>query len=152
MALYMILALKKTCTAKKRWHSMQSTSPQPCCHGGTDRRSERRPHSDGGLETRTHFREIPPRFFHANLTNPFTYYCIPQRGKKLEQWTPYETYNSDARNLYWNLKWGICWVVPPSQDSSHHQDYEPCLVGHPYKLTFICHRHPGRGCPTQGIC
>ena len=23
------------------------------------------------------------------------------------------------------------WVTPPSQDASHHQDYEPFLVGNP---------------------
>ena len=27
--------------------------------------------------------------------------------------------------------------VAPSQDASDHQDYEPFLIGNPYKQTFI---------------
>ena len=55
----------------------------------------------------------------------------------------------DLNDLYNNLKstWQspYSWVVflyiytldmAPSQDSSDHQDYEPFLVGDPYKLSF----------------
>lgn len=64
---------------KKRWHSMQSTSPQPCCHGGTDWRSERLRwggNTDHG---------IPPGFFMS--TNRFMYH--PLKKKKI--------------NALWNL-------------------------------------------------
>ena len=30
---------------------------------------------------------------------------------------------------------GCCWVAPPPSNS-HHQDYEPFLVGNPYKPSF----------------
>ena len=27
--------------------------------------------------------------------------------------------------------------LPPTQDASHHQDYEPFLAGNPYKPSFV---------------
>ena len=31
----------------------------------------------------------------------------------------------------------LFWVVPPSQDASHHQDYDIFLIGNPNRSTFI---------------
>ena len=44
-------------------------------------------------------------------------------------WPSGSRYLSDQEIIYWNYL--------QFQDASHHQDYEPFLVGNPYKPLFV---------------
>ena len=43
-----------------------------------------------------------------------------------------ESFANHFQNLYVRYNLGVA----PSQDASHHQDYEPVLIGNPYKPSF----------------
>ena len=39
--------------------------------------------------------------------------------------------------ITWFIQIGYILELPPTQDSSDHQDYEPFLIGDPYKPSFV---------------